>query len=108
MKDLEGRADDFIVLPSGRAVPPTRLIPPFFLTPHVGQFKMIQETKSWIRIQIVPRETLPEEEENALLQQIRNVFQEPVDIEVERVEKIQQEGRGKFKAVISKVGISLA
>ncbi|MBU7014484.1 MAG: phenylacetate--CoA ligase family protein [Theionarchaea archaeon] len=108
MKDLEGRADDFIVLPSGRAVPPTRLIPPFFLTPHVGQFKMIQETKSWIRIQIVPRETLPEEEENALLQQIRNVFQEPVDIEVERVEKIQQEGRGKFKAVISKVGMSLA
>ncbi|MGC1122534.1 MAG: hypothetical protein WBA22_15715 [Candidatus Methanofastidiosia archaeon] len=107
MKDLEGRADDFIVLPSGRAVPPTRLIPPFFLTPHVGQFKMIQETPSDIQIQIVPRGTLPEEEEKALLKQIRDVFQEPVNIEIEKVEKIQQEGRGKFKAVISKVGMSL-
>jgi phenylacetate-CoA ligase len=107
MKDLEGRADDFIVLPSGRAVPPTRLIPPFFLTPHVDQFKMIQETPSDIQIQIVPRGTLSEEEERALLNQIRDVFQEPVNIEIEKVEKIQQEGRGKFKAVISKVGMSL-
>jgi phenylacetate-CoA ligase len=107
MKDLEGRADDFIVLPSGRAVPPTRLIPPFFLTPHVDQFKMIQDTPSDIKIHIVPRGTLSEEEERALLNQIRDVLQEPVNIEIERVEEIQQEGRGKFKAVISKVGMSL-
>lgn len=107
MKDLEGRTDDFIVLPSGRAVPPTRLIPPFFLTPHVDQFKMIQETPSDIQIQVVPRGTLSEEEERALLNQIRDVFQEPVNIEIEKVDMIQQEGRGKFKAVISKVGMSL-
>lgn len=107
MKDLEGRADDFIVLPSGRAVPPTRLIPPFFLSPHVGEFKIIQERKSCIRIQLVPRGTLPEKEEKALLQELRNVFQEPVEIEVEKVERIRQKGRGKFKAVISKAGMSL-
>ncbi len=108
MKELEGRADDFIVLPSGNTVPPTRLIPPFFLTPHIEEFKVIQDTKTHINIQIVPRKGLTEREEKTLLQEIQKILKEPIDIDMEKVESIEQVGRGKFKAVMSKVKMDLA
>lgn len=108
MKELEGRADDFLVLPSGNVIPPTRLIPPFFLTPHIEEFTVIQDTKTHIHIQIVPRKGLTEMEEKTLLQQISAVLGEPLDIDMEKVDSIKRVGWGKFKAVMSRVKMDLA
>jgi phenylacetate-CoA ligase len=108
MEGLEGRVDDFIILPSGRAVPPTRLIPPFFMTPHIEEFKMIQDIKTHIKILIVPRGRLPEDEERDLLQKVRDILAEPVDIDVEFTDVIEKTGIGKFKAVMSKMKMDLA
>ncbi len=108
MKDFEGRADDFIVLPSGRVVPPTRLVPLFFTSPFVEQFKIIQNTRASITIKMIPKGNFTEKEEKNLMKMVQDVFDEPVDLTMEKVDHIEQTGVGKFKAVLSKVPLNLA
>ncbi|MGD2250854.1 MAG: hypothetical protein PVF58_20845 [Candidatus Methanofastidiosia archaeon] len=108
IKDLEGRTDDLIVLPSGNVVPPTRLIPSFFMTPYIEAFKVIQDKRTHIHIQIVPRREISEPEEKEFLEEIQTILGEPVDIDIEKVDHIKKVGRGKFKAVTSKIPLDLA
>jgi phenylacetate-CoA ligase len=109
LQNVEGRADDFIVLPSGEVVPPIRMISPFFTTlhNHIEQFRVIQDTKSHIYVYIVPQEGFTNTVENALLGRIRDSLGSSVDIDMEKVEHLNQSGRSKFRTIISKVGSPL-
>lgn len=108
MRDLEGRADDFITLPSGELVPPTRVIAIFFTTPHIEQFQLVQTSTTHIKIEIIPRKEFTGDIEKVLLQRIRNALNESVDIEVEKVDNIKKTGSSKFRTIISKVAVDLA
>jgi phenylacetate-CoA ligase len=99
LKEIEGRFDDFIILPSGDIVPSTRVASFFFTVPYIDQFKMIQDKKTHITIQIVPQKGFTVDIERMLAENIQKVLGEPVDIDVEKVDHIEYTGAGKFKRV---------
>ncbi|MGC1119528.1 MAG: hypothetical protein WBA22_00420 [Candidatus Methanofastidiosia archaeon] len=108
MEIIEGRMDDFIVLPSGTLLPPIAVVTLFFTTSQVDQFKVIQDKRDSIKVQIRPGPGYTNEVEQGLIQRMREILGEPVYIEVERVETIEQTARGKFRAVISHVAVDLS
>ncbi|MGD2246884.1 MAG: hypothetical protein PVF58_00650 [Candidatus Methanofastidiosia archaeon] len=105
LEDIEGRADDFIVLPSGELVPPIQVTAVFFTTlhNHIEHFRVIQDTKSHIHVYIVPQEGFTDTVENSLRGRIRHTLGQSVDIDMEKVEHLNQTGRSKFRTIISKV-----
>ena len=100
MKVLEGRSDDFIILPSGRIIPPYVTSMYFSNIEGIAEYKIIQETRQHFIIQIVPRE----EYDDALFLQLKGRFikgfNEPVTIDIEVVDAIPRSG--KLRRVVSK------
>jgi phenylacetate-CoA ligase len=99
LQEIEGKFDDFIVLPSGDIVPSTRVVPFFFIVPCIEQFKMIQDKKAHIIVRIVPQKGFTVDMEKTLVQNIQTVLGESVDVEIEKVDHINHRGAGKFKRV---------
>jgi phenylacetate-CoA ligase len=99
VEEIEGKFDDFIVLPSGKLVPSTRVIPFFFIVPKIGEFKMIQDKRTHVICRIVPLKGFTDAMEKALIQKIEAVLGESVGVDVEKVTHIDHTGTGKFKRV---------
>lgn len=105
LQDIEGRADDFIVLPSGKVIPPIQVTAAFFKTihNHIEQFRVIQDTKSHIYVYIVPQKGFTDTVEKSLLHRIRESLGPSINIDMEKVKHLEQTGRSKFRTIISKV-----
>ncbi|MBU7037626.1 MAG: phenylacetate--CoA ligase family protein [Theionarchaea archaeon] len=108
MEIIEGRLDDFIVLPSGTLIPPGAIVPLFLAVPQVDQFRVIQDRKDSVKVQIRPGREYTDIVEQELIQKLRETLGEPVHIDVERVESIEQTARGKSRAVMSNVNVDLS
>jgi phenylacetate-CoA ligase len=100
MKIIEGRSEDFIVLPSGRVISPLITLDFFENIEGIAEYKIIQERKDFFIIQIV----LKEECKNNMLSQLRKRFKEglgeDVKIEIEIVNTTTPSG--KVRRVVSK------
>jgi phenylacetate-CoA ligase len=108
MKVIEGRLDDFIVLPSGRIIPPAIIVPLFLATPEIGQFKIIQNRRDLLEVHIVPRKEYTDEVGKDLVGRVGTALGEPVHITIEKVDQIEQKARGKYRAVISTIRVDLS
>lgn len=100
MKVLEGRSDDFIILPSGRIIPPYVTSMYFSNIEGIAEYKIIQETRQQFIIQIVLREEYDDALFLQLKDRFRRGFREPVTIDIEVVDAIPR--RGKLRRVVSK------
>jgi len=105
MKLLEGRKDAFIQLANGKILSPivwTILLRPY----QLKQFKVIQEAKNKIKIQIAQS---GKNTNNELLETINNSIRaslgREIAIEIEVKDEIPREHSGKVRSVISKVNI---
>jgi len=100
MKVLEGRYDDFIILPSGRIIPPFVTSIYFENIEGIAEYRIIQETKQYFIIQIVLRD----EYNDAIFLQLKDRFTkgfgEDVTINIEVVDAIPRSG--KLRRVVSK------
>ncbi|KAF5436481.1 phenylacetate-CoA ligase [Candidatus Methanophagaceae archaeon] len=104
MEVVEGRKDAFVQVPGGKIYSPiiwTILLRPF---PEIAQFKVIQERKDLIIVQIIRDENFSQETVNRVKKSINTVLGEDVYIEVEIVDNIPREG-GKVRSAVSKVRI---
>jgi phenylacetate-CoA ligase len=105
MKLIEGRKDAFIQLPNGKILPPivwTILLRPF----RLKQFKVIQEKKDKIKIQMVPEGNNSMNEFLKIVNdRILTFLGQNIPIEIEEKEEIPREPSGKVRTVISKVKI---
>ena len=102
MKMIDGRADDFLVLPSGKIVSP-RNIGTLEYIDGITEFRIIQEKKDKIIVQIVKgknfsRETIMQVEKEVL----SGCLGENVRVMVRPVEEIPRKN-GKIRMVMSKV-----
>jgi phenylacetate-CoA ligase len=97
---LEGRADDVLYTPDGRAV--GRLDPAFKGTMPLHEAQIIQETFGRVRVLYVPASGFTAHSRRELTRAIRD-FLGSVEVVLEEVEQIPREKNGKFRAVISKV-----
>lgn len=96
---IEGRKDDLIVLPSGKEIAPTRLVPLFFDL-KIQDFSIVQVSPDRVVIQIVPQEEFDQKEEEALLELVRDELQ-GLDVSIVRVGAIEKSVRGKRRAVMN-------
>lgn len=100
MKVLEGRFEDFIILPSGRIISPLVTLSYFENIKGIAEYRIVQERKDNFILQLVLKEGY---NENALAQ-LRNrfieEFKEDVTINIEILDAIPR--NGKLRRVVSK------
>ncbi len=103
MKVIEGRLDDFIVLPSGRIISPIVVLSVFDGIEGIAEFRVIQEKKEELTVQIVSKD----EPGTRMLSKLRDRFAErlteSMKLDIEVVETLATaRGQGKPRCIISK------
>jgi phenylacetate-CoA ligase len=103
IKNIEGRNDDFLTLPSGRKISP-RMINVIENIPGVSMYRTIQITKNKFLVNLVKNLEFKEKTISEIKKQIKaGCLGEDVEIEVKVVEEIKREKGGKLRAVVSRV-----
>jgi phenylacetate-CoA ligase len=102
MNVVEGRTDDFLQLPSGEEVPPTRIVPLFFQFDTIKEFNVIQTATDTVVVNIVPTEKFTESEKQQLLQEILEALP-GIHITFNHVDTIEKTPRGKKRAVTNNI-----
>jgi phenylacetate-CoA ligase len=100
---IEGRNDDFIVLPSGRIRSARFVDLSIRSIPGILLYQAVQEKQGELTLMIVPAGKLSKSSENLLVKNLKSSFPEPMEISVEIVDSIQRGKSGKIRSVISKV-----
>ena len=103
MKLIEGRKDDFIVLSDDGVISPRILSIHMQNVPGIYQYKIIQETREKIVVQLVPSNTFSQETIKQTEKEIRDVLGEHIIVEIDVKEEIPKEPSSKLRKVVSKV-----
>jgi phenylacetate-CoA ligase len=111
MNIVEGRADDFIVLPSGRAIPPRRIMHSLYNAvlhnDEVFRLKVVQEKEDRIRVYVTRGKEAGERTVENIRSAVTKALGEPVDVDVRFVDAIEKNSHGKLRTVESKVRMRL-
>jgi hypothetical protein len=104
MQLVEGRVDDFVVLPSGRRLSPRMINPVFENLPGLLEHVLIQETPDHfvarLNVSTAYRATTPDRVVDAL----RALFGEPVRLDVDLSTELSRGRTGKLRCIVSRVG----
>ncbi|MEB2345963.1 MAG: hypothetical protein OZ948_14635 [Deltaproteobacteria bacterium] len=104
--DIDGRIEDYVVTPDGRWI--GRLDHIFKGQLDVAEAQIRQHRRERIDVLVVPYPTWRDESEEALRKEIRSRLGDEIEIGIELVEAIPREANGKFRAVLSAPGSTLA
>ena len=103
IKTIVGRTDDFLTLPSGRKVSP-RMINVIEDIPGVSSYKTVQETKNKIVVNLIKGKGFCQKSKDDIKKHIKDgCLGEDVEVEVNVVDELPRNRRGKLRAVISNV-----
>jgi len=105
IRSVEGRADDFLITADGKKVSPTVFFPyPFESVEWIKQFRIIQESRKKLIVQVVPKKALEDREEivERAKRKLCELFGD-VEVEFEFVENILLDSSGKLRKVISRI-----
>ncbi|MGC1120889.1 MAG: hypothetical protein WBA22_07320 [Candidatus Methanofastidiosia archaeon] len=104
LKSIEGRKDEYLVLPSGGHVSP-RVFDPLDLIFHqyVSKFQIVQKQKNKFLIKLVRGANYHDDVTKTLIKEAKKCFPQPIDVEVIPVEDISRTGRCKLRAVLCEV-----
>lgn len=105
MKIVEGRKDDFIVSQDDKIISPRVFSDLMKRISGIGQYKIIQENKEKIVIQMVKGDNFSPGTIEHINEEFKNVLGENIVIEIKIKEAIPKEPSGKLRKVISKVNI---
>lgn len=108
LASFDGRADDGFILPSGKYVSSLKILNTFtmYIKKYLHlleEFKVTQERKDLVKIKIIKGREYSNERLEELLSDIGRILDEPVALEVELVENINNGGGIKRKAIESLV-----
>ncbi|OUS23390.1 capsule biosynthesis protein CapK [Thalassotalea sp. 42_200_T64] len=103
LKDIEGRTTDFIVAEDGTKMHGLALIYILRGLEGISEFKIIQESKYFVRILLVPTNHLTEVLKAEITASFKARLGANVTIEIDKVAYIAAEKSGKFRYVISKI-----
>lgn len=101
MKIVEGRFEDFIVLPNGNIISPLNNLTYFDKFECVTDYRIIQESREKLVLQVVLKEGYEENSFQEFKDNFMKNFGEDMIIEVEVLESIPW--KGKFRRVVSKI-----
>jgi phenylacetate-CoA ligase len=103
MQLVEGRADDFIIMPSGRQFSPRSVNPAFEFLPGVKEHVLVQETLDRIMVYVNIASEHAITTPQLIVEALLKLFEEPVQIEVVQTTEFEHGRTGKLRCVISKV-----
>ena len=103
MGSIEGKVDDFLILPSGRTISPRR----FFELEHIpaiDEHRTIQKEKDRFIVQVVKGKGFSKETISQIKQHIKlECLPDNVKVEVKIVDEIRREKHGKLNRIVSEV-----
>jgi phenylacetate-CoA ligase len=102
LKEIQGRTTDFVVAEDGTLMHGLALIYILRDRPEIAEFKIIQESRHDICVQIVPVSGFNSELEASIVEGFRKRLGGGVDVRIEPVAEIQPELSGKFRYVVSR------
>jgi phenylacetate-CoA ligase len=105
VQSVTGRVEDIVVTPEGRHV--GRLDHVFKDTANVREAQLIQETADTLIVRIVRRDDYSAEDTERVVQHLRERLGERMQFEFQFVDTIPRGANGKFRFVISKVGLGI-
>jgi phenylacetate-CoA ligase len=103
LKELHGRSTDFVVAADGTLMHGLALIYILRDLPDIEQFKIIQESRTRTRVQVVPSAAMAEATENHIRTGLKSRLGAEVHVEIERLPAIGPEASGKHRYVVSHV-----
>jgi phenylacetate-CoA ligase len=103
LKEIQGRATDFIVAQDGTVLHGLALIYVLRDLPGIKEFKIIQESLERTRVQVVKDEGYGQEYEAAIKEAFKQRLGQDVQIDIEYLPEIEPEKSGKFRYVVSDV-----
>jgi len=103
MKTIEGRAEDFIVLPNGWMVSPRSLTAMMNRVPGIAQYRIIQKTTNTIRVELIKGEGFSEKTLLQVIAGIKRILNAKVQVHVRIVDEMPKGQLGKTRTVISEV-----
>lgn len=96
LKHIEGRTDDFILSLDGRRISPRLFSYAFWTVPGVAEFKLIQNDLHHIRVEIVPSTEYDDASRQLLLENIRKLVGNEVEIQLSMVSQIPRGPSEKY------------
>lgn len=105
-REIIGRQDDVVTTPDGRAL--GRLDHIFKGVAGIKECQIVQEALDLIRLVIVADESFDSSQEQMLRENTRARLGDAVRVQLWRVERIPRTPSGKFRGVISKLGVERA
>ncbi|MBU7045639.1 MAG: phenylacetate--CoA ligase family protein [Theionarchaea archaeon] len=103
MKLVVGRDDDFVILPSGKKVGPRLIIPLFEHIHGINEYRIIQEKKNFITIEIIKGEQYTLKVEDYLKKNINSILNESVELNFVYVKEIPRGRHNRPRPFVSKV-----
>lgn len=108
LRELHGRADDLLQAIDGSRVPGQMVVHLVKGLPGVEAFKLIQETPDLLKILLVSEGDIAGEAEASIVAGVRARLGEGMRVDFERVPTIPREASGKYRTVVSRLGLSPA
>lgn len=103
LKMIEGRADAFIILPSGKMLSPLFFFGIMKPVKGIKQWKIWQKDKKNVHIIIVPAENFTQDTINQIRTRIKKHIDSKIVFNFNLVKTIPQDSTGKVRAVVSEV-----
>lgn len=103
MEIVAGRADAFLVLPSGRLLSPLTFYGLMKPLRGIKQWKVLQPETRRLILRLVPGPGFSDEMREQIRGRVAEVIPEKVELEIQTVEAIPAEASGKVRAVVSEV-----
>lgn len=103
LREIQGRSTDFVIAQGGKVMHGLALIYVLRDIPEIQNFKIIQESLSYTRVQVVAHKKLNPETLNKIEQGFKARLGQEVSIVIEEVVEIPAEKSGKFRYVVSKI-----
>ncbi|GAB6066961.1 phenylacetate--CoA ligase family protein [Methylothermus subterraneus] len=103
LQEVCGRSTDFIIREDGTIMHALALIYVLRELPGIEQFKIIQETRELVRVQLVPGPGWQESHAERIVQGLKQRLGAKTCVQIESIDAIPPEPSGKFRYVVSKV-----
>ena len=103
MQLLQGRVDDYIVLPSGRCLSPRMVNPAFETLPGILEHVLVQEAPDWIVAHLNVRDEYRATTPNLVQRALRELFGEPIRLDVRLSTELERGRTGKLRCIVSRV-----
>jgi phenylacetate-CoA ligase len=101
---LEGRSFDFLITSSGKKIHGLSFNRYIFRIPGISQYRLVQESRDLVRIQVIENKTISDENVQALTALIREKMGGNVIVKFERVDHLPKTPSGKLRYVECRVG----